>query len=81
MGIYGQISNLPKASFVNRRLHLPCIVLAVNKLTRVAQGPQWHMYHAPVSMLGDVGIRTADPRPLQEPRGLLLVHPWIRIIS
>ena len=57
------------------------IVLAVNKLTRVAQGPQWHVHHAPVSMPGDVGIRTADPRPLQEPRGLLLVHPWIRIIS
>ena len=75
VAIYGQISNLPKASFVNRRLHLPCIVFTINRLTRVAQGPQWHVYRASVSMLGDVGIRTADPLPS---RGLLLVHPWIR---
>jgi hypothetical protein len=77
VAIYGQITNLPKASFVNRRLHLPCIVFTVNRLTRVANGPQWHVFRASVSMLGDVRIRTADPRALREPRGLLLVHPWI----
>ena len=78
MAMYGQITNLPKASFVNRRLHLPCIVFAVNRLTRVADGSQWHVYRASVSMLGDVRITTADPHLLREPRGLLLVHPWIR---
>lgn len=74
---YCQIKNLPKASFANRRLSLPCITFAIDKLTLVINGPQWRLYRAYVSALGDVNIKTADLLPLREPHRLLLVHPWI----
>ncbi|KAI9567824.1 hypothetical protein HD554DRAFT_838174 [Boletus coccyginus] len=78
VAIYDRITKLPKASFVSRRLRLPCIVFSVDRLTVVTDGPQWRVYRASVSMLGDVRIRTVDSLPQREPHRLLLVHPWIR---
>ena len=78
LAIYSRIANLPKPSFANRHLHLPCIVFAVDRLTLVTDGPQCRVYRASVSVLGDVRIRTAGLLSQPEPRGLLLVHPWIR---
>ncbi|KAF8547790.1 hypothetical protein OG21DRAFT_848033 [Imleria badia] len=77
VAIYSQITDLPKALFANRRLHLPCVIFAVDRLTLVNNGSQGRVYRASASILGDVKITTADTLPLQEPRGLLLVHPWI----
>ena len=74
VAIYSQIMNLPKASFANCRLHLPCIIFIVDRLTLVADEPQWRVYRATI---GEVTITTADTLPLREPHGLLLVHPWI----
>ena len=77
VAIYSQIMNLPKASFANRCLHLPCIIFTVDRLTLVTDGPQWRVYRATAATIGDVTITTADTLPLREPHGLLLVHPWI----
>lgn len=77
MAIYHQIASLPKASFANRRLYLPCITFPVDRLTVVPNGSPPRVYRAFVSIFGDVTIKTVDLLPLREPRGLLLVHPWI----
>lgn len=76
--VYGRIANLPKElSFVNRRLRLPCITFAVNRITVAVDRPQWRVYRASVSVLGDVSIKTADSLSLRGTLRLLLVHPWI----
>ena len=81
LAIYGRIANLPKASFENRCLHLPCIVFAVDRITMVINDPKRRVYRASVSVLGDVSINTANQLSLREPDRLLLVHPWIRDLS
>ena len=72
--IYDRITRLPPAIGAHRRLHLPCIVFPVKKLSR----HQDNRYYAKASILGEVEFRTKDIIPLAEPRKLFFVHPWIR---
>ena len=72
--LYERIINLPLATFVNRRLHLPCIIFPFKRI----YSHHGDVYRARVSGLGDVDIQTADT--LEEPRSLFLVHPWIRTL-
>ena len=75
---YNQVSRLPRASFWNRCLHLPCIVFSVARI-----GIQDHrddhgfLYRAIVPLLGKVEFRTMDAMPLRTPKKLVFVHPWL----
>ena len=73
-----RVTQLPLARFANRRLHLPCIVFAVKRLSiRDSAGPDNH-YRTRVSGIGDVDFRASETLSLVEPRRLIFVHPWIR---
>ncbi|KAF8555511.1 hypothetical protein OG21DRAFT_897570 [Imleria badia] len=79
MQIHDRITRLPPARFANRRLHLPCIIFAVKKLSVQDLGSgQGNRYRARVSGIGYVELQTSDRLPSTEPRKLILVHPWIR---
>lgn len=81
--IYKRVASLPPARFADRRLHLPCIVFPVKRLGVQQLGSshlQKNRYLAKVSGLGKVEIATVDVLPLQEPRKVVFVHPWIRDI-
>ena len=77
--VYDQITTLPPADFASRRLHLPCIIFAVQWLSKQDFGNGSETsYHAQVSGIGDVEFQTSDKLSPKEPRRLALVHPWIR---
>ena len=81
--IYKRVARLPPARFANRRLYLPCIVFPAKRLGVQQLGSahlQGNRYLAKVSGLGKVEFSTTDVLPLQEPRKLVFVHPWIRDI-
>ena len=80
--IYAQVTRLPQAGFASRRLHLPCIIFAVQELTvrDFGHGHENH-YRARVSGIGVMKFQTSDRLSLTEPRRLILVHPWIRELS
>ena len=76
---YNQVIPLPRATFWNRCLQLPCIVFSVRRIgVQEIGGSQGNLYRATVSLLGRVEFRTADPMPLTKPRKLVFVHPWLR---
>ena len=77
--VYNQITALPPARFANRRLYLPCIIFAVKQLgIQDFRNSSETSYYASVSGIGDVEFQTSDRLSPQEPRRLILVHPWIR---
>ena len=72
---HNQVTLLPRATFSNRCLQLPCIVFSVR---RIGEGRnQGDLYRATVSLLGRMEFRTADTMPLKHPRKLVFVHPWL----
>jgi hypothetical protein len=76
---YYQLTLLPRATFSNRCLQLPCIVFSVTKICVQELGDgQGNLYRTTVSLLGTVEFRTADALPLTKPRRLIFVHPWLR---
>ena len=76
---YFQLTLLPRATFSNRCLQLPCIVFSVTRIgVQELDGSQGNLYRATVSLLGRVEFRTADAMPLTKPRKLVFVHPWLR---
>lgn len=76
---YRRVAELPRATFSNRCLHLPCIVFSVIKIgIQEIRGSQGFRYRAMVSLLGKVEFKTADGMPLRYPRNLVFVHPWLR---
>ena len=76
--IHDRVIRLPPVRFANRRLHLPCIIFPIKKLTVHDSGnDQESHYRAHVSGIGHVDFRTSDSLQM-EPRKLILVHPWIR---
>ncbi|KAF8133372.1 hypothetical protein EV363DRAFT_1162077 [Boletus edulis] len=79
---YKRVVRLPRATFSNRCLRLPCITFAVTKIGILdARGSQGIHYHAIVSLLGKVEFRTTDVFTLTKPRKLVFVHPWLRDLS
>jgi len=77
--LYYQVTLLPRATFSNRCLQLPCIVFSVTRIgVQDLGGSQGTLYRATVSLLGRVEFRTADVMPLTKPRKLAFVHPWLR---
>ena len=79
IAFYYQVNLLPRATFSNRCLQLPCIVFSVTKIgVQELGGSQGNLYRATASLLGRVEFRTADTMPLTKPRKLVFVHPWLR---
>ena len=78
MLIYDRITRLPSARFGSRRLHLPCIIFAVKKLSVQESDDHECRYRARVTGIGEVEFQTSDRLSPTEPRKLILVHPWIR---
>jgi len=76
--LYYRVIQLPRTTFWNRCLQLPCIVFSVTKIgIQDNQGGRGFLYRAIVSLLGKVEFRTKDIMPLRTPRKLVFVHPWI----
>lgn len=81
LGISNQIDCLPPARFGTRRLHLPCIVFSVRKLDiHGRRSDNEKVYHAKVSLLGDVEFATTDDPTPGKQKTLVFAHPWIRYI-
>ena len=79
LSFYYRIIHLPRATFSNRCLQLPCIMFHVTKLgAQELDSTRGNLYRATVSLLGKVEFRTADAMPLTKPRKLIFVHPWLR---
>ena len=76
---YCQVIQLPRATFSNRCLQLPCIVFSVTKIgIEELSRSQGTLYCAMVSLLGRVEFRTADTIQPKKPRKIVFVHPWLR---
>ncbi|KAF8550012.1 TPR-like protein [Imleria badia] len=73
LAFYYRVIRLPRATFRNRCLKLPCIMFNVSKIDKI----QENLYRATVSCLGDVEFRTTDVMPRKQPRKLVFVYPWI----
>ena len=79
IAFYHQVIQLPRATFSNRCLQLPCIVFFVTGIgVQELGGGRGNLYRAMASLLGRVEFRTADVIPLTMPRKLVFVHPWLR---
>ena len=79
LSFYDRIIQLPRATFSNRRLHLPCIAFSVKQIgVKESGGTQGNLYRASVTLLGRVEFRTADTMSLKKPQNLVFVHPWLR---
>ncbi|KAF8547519.1 TPR-like protein [Imleria badia] len=79
IAFYYRVVLLPRATFSNRCLQLPCIAFYVKKIgVQELGGSQGTLYRAAVSLLGNVEFRTTDAMPLKKPRKLVFVHPWLR---
>ncbi|KAF8546247.1 hypothetical protein OG21DRAFT_1518257 [Imleria badia] len=75
---YARVIQLPRVTFSNRCLYLPCIVFSISKiLVHELGASQEHLYRATALLLGEVKFRTADSLPLQTPHKLVFVHPWL----
>ncbi|KAI6098485.1 hypothetical protein F5141DRAFT_1205368 [Pisolithus sp. B1] len=81
LSIYNQINRLPPARFAARRLHLPCIVFSVRRLS-IQEGGSSNakVYRAKVSGVGNVEFTTADDLTLEKQKKIVFAHPWIRHI-
>jgi len=78
LALYYRVIQLPRATFWDRCLQLPCIVFSVTKIgIQDNQGGRGFLYRAIVSLLGKVEFRTADMMPLRTPRKLIFAHPWL----
>jgi hypothetical protein len=73
LAFYYRVIRLPRATFRNRCLKLPCIMFTVSKIDKI----QGNHYRAIVSSLGEVEFRTTDVMPRKQPRRLVFVYPWI----
>jgi hypothetical protein len=72
LAFYHQFMLLPRATFWNRCLQLPCIVFSVTRIgVQALSSSQGNCYRATVSLLGKVEFRTADTMPLTKPRNLV----------
>jgi hypothetical protein len=79
IAFYYRVTLLPRATFSNRCLQLPCILFPVTRIgVQDLGGSQGTLYRATVSLLGRVEFRTADVMPLTKPRKLVFIHPWLR---
>ena len=79
IAFYYQVILLPRATFSNRCLQLPCILFFVKKIgVQELGGSLGNLYRAKVSSLGRVEFRTTDAMPLTQPGKLVFVHPWFR---
>ncbi|KAF8554888.1 hypothetical protein OG21DRAFT_1496708 [Imleria badia] len=79
LSFYYRVIRLPRATFSNRCLQLPCIAFYVTKIgVQELDSSQGNLYRATVSFLGNVEFRAADAMPLKKPRKLVFVHPWLR---
>ncbi|KAF8555608.1 hypothetical protein OG21DRAFT_1483747 [Imleria badia] len=79
LSFYYRLSQLPRATFSNRCLQLPCIAFYVTKIgAQELDSSRGNLYRAAMSLLGNVEFRTADVMPLTRPRKLVFVHPWLR---
>ena len=73
-----RVTQLPRVTFSNGCLQLPCIIFYVTKIGVQELGnSQGTRYRASVSSLGKVEFRTADVMPLERPRKLMFVYPWL----
>ncbi|KAF8552779.1 hypothetical protein OG21DRAFT_1511030 [Imleria badia] len=78
LAFYYRVIRLPRATFSNRCLQLPCIAFYVTKIgVQELDSSGGNLYRATLSLLGNVEFRTADAIPLKKPRKLVFVHPWI----
>ena len=78
LAFFRRVIQLPRATFANRCLHLPCIVFPVTKVDVLELGdPQETLYRAVVPLLGKVEFRTMDARQLCTSRKLVFIHPWL----
>ena len=73
LAFYYRVIRLPRATFRNRCLKLPCIMFAVSKIDKI----QGNLYRATVSCLGEIEFRTTDVMPRKQPQRLVFVYPWI----
>lgn len=73
LAFYHRVIRLPRATFRNRCLKLPCIMFTVLKIDKM----QENLYRATVSSLGEVEFRTMDVMPRRQPWRLVFVYPWI----
>lgn len=76
MRLYDRLHELPSPSIASSRLRLPGIVFRLTDLVHTSGPDPIHVYHASMSTLGDIEIRTVDD--LTGMNVLYLVHPWIR---
>ena len=77
--VHDRITRLPPARFANRRLHLPCLIFPVKRLS--IQGfmqDQEFRYRARMSAIGKVEFQTSDKLSPEEARKLVFVNPWVR---
>ena len=73
-----RVTQLPRATFSNGCLQLPCIMFYVTKIgVQELGGSQGTRYRASVSSLGKVEFSTTDVMPLERPRKLVFVYPWL----
>ncbi|KAF8550593.1 TPR-like protein [Imleria badia] len=78
LSFYYRVIQLPRATFANRCLQLPCIVFYITKIgVQELCSSQGNLYRATVSFLGKVEFRTADLMPLKMPWKLVFAQPWL----
>ena len=78
LAFYHRVTQLPRATFSNTCLHLPCITFHVTRIgVQESDSGNGNVYRATVSFLGEVEFRTRDAIPLREPWKFVFVHPWL----
>ena len=76
LGLYYDVIKLPRATFSNHCLQLPCIIFPVTKISvQELDDDQGVLYRATISLLDKVEFRTADKMPLKNPRNSSLYTP------
>ena len=73
------VNGIQSPTLIASRLRLPAIVLRLTQFVHASgPGPETnlHIYHATMTMFGDIEIKTAEN--LTGMKDLYLVHPWIR---
>jgi hypothetical protein len=79
IAFYKHLTELPRATFSNRCLQLPCIVFSVKTICVQQQLDvgQETLYRTGVSSLGTVEFRTVNRLLLTKPWTFVFVHPWL----
>ncbi|KAF8427619.1 hypothetical protein L210DRAFT_3136356 [Boletus edulis BED1] len=79
LDFYYRVTQLPRATFSDRCLRLPCAVFHVTNIgVQKLGGIRGNDYRAMVTLLGKVKFRTTDLMPLNKPQKLVFIHPWLR---